>query len=136
VDLGGGRNSMIELHDSEVAGITQSGSSIVVLFRPAYVHHSEGRPAIDPGTGWLQDLDLIVSEADLISGFSEMPRTVLEGSMSVDDEVFSNVIPLPLDVRGAVRFSAESWNEERLIIQGTRATIVPKGEARYLEEVS
>jgi hypothetical protein len=135
VDLVDGMNSVIELHDSEVAGITQSGGSIVVHFRPAYVHRSEGRPGIDPGSGWLQDLDLVVSEAVLISVFTELPRTILDGSLTVDG-VIDSIIPLPLDVSGAVRFSAESWNEERLVIQGTRATIVSVGEARYLEEFS
>lgn len=134
MDHEGPMNACIELHDSRMHGVVAPGGSVVVQFRPAYVHRSEGRPGIDPGTGWVQDFDLVVSEAVLVSTFTELPRDLWDGSLSVGDEVFENEIPLPLDLRGAVRFSAEGSNGERLAIQGARATAEPVGEARYVEE--
>lgn len=134
MDHGGSTSAIIELHDSRVVGITPSSGSVIVRFRPAYVHRSEGRAGFDPGSGWVQDIDLVVSEAVLESSFTEMPGELDDGSLSVDNEVFENAIPFPLDVRGAVRFSAVSLNGERLVIQGTGATTVPVGEARYVEQ--
>ena len=132
MDHGGTTSSSIELHDSHVAGIALSGDCVIVHLRPAYVHRSEGRPGIDPGSGWVQDLDMVVSEAMLVSRFSKMSRDLDDGSLSVGNEVFENIVPLPIDVRGAVCFSAVSQSE-RLIIQGTRATVVSIGDARYVE---
>jgi hypothetical protein len=125
---------IIELHDSWVAGITTSGGSVLVRYYPAYVHCSEGRAGFDPGSVWVQDIDLVVSEAVLESSFTEMPRELDDGSLSVGNEVFENAISFPLDVRGAVRFSVVSRNGERLVIQGTRATVVPVGKGRYVEQ--
>jgi hypothetical protein len=82
----------------------------------------------------VQDLDLILSEAVLESSFTEMPRELADGSLSVGDELYENAIPFPLEVRGTVRFSAVSQNGERLVIQGTRATAVPIGDACYVEQ--
>ena len=42
-------NSVVELHDSTLAGIEPVGNEIVVRLAPAYFHRSEGRPGIDPG---------------------------------------------------------------------------------------
>jgi len=126
-------NTAIELHDSRVIGITPSDSSVIVRFRPAYVHRSDGRPGFDPGSGWVQDCDLVVSEAVLESNFPVMPWVLDDGWLSFDDEVFENLMPLPLDVRGAVQFSARGLNGERQDILGTRATVSAVGEARYVE---
>lgn len=127
-------NRVIELHDSCVAGITTSGGSIVVRFRPAYVHRSQDRAGLGPGSVWLQDLDLVFSEAESESTFSEIPQDLYDGSLSVDDEVFENAIPFSLDLRGAVRFSAVGDQGEQLVIRGTQATAVPVGQACYLEQ--
>jgi hypothetical protein len=127
-------NTVIELHDSCVAGVTSSEGSVIVQIRPAYLHRSEGRPGFDPGSGWVQDLDLIVSDAVLESSFTEMPRELVHGTLSVGNEVFDNLIPFPLDVQGALRFCAIGLDEERLAIQGTRATAVLVAKACFIEQ--
>ena len=128
-------NALIELHDSTVEGITLRDGSGIVRFRPAYVHRSEGRPCIDPGYGFLQDLDLVVTEAVLESTFTKMPCWISDGLLSVGKEVLDNEIPLPFNKRGEVYLSAVSVNGEWLVIRGTSATVVLVGEARYLERV-
>jgi hypothetical protein len=125
--------STIELHDSRVVEITLCGNSIVVGFSPAYIHRSAEQPGFDPGSVWAQDFDLIVSEAVLESNFTEMPCELDGGSLSVGNEVFQNIVPYPLDVQGDVRLSASNLGE-RLVISGTRITVVPVGEARYVEQ--
>ena len=39
-------NSLIELHDSNVAKIESRDGKVIVHFLPAYLHKSEGRPGI------------------------------------------------------------------------------------------
>src|SRR5436190_89572 len=134
MDLGDSMNRVIELHDAWVVEITPSGSSVVVRFGPAYVHRSDGCPGSDPGSCWVQDLDLVVSEAVLESTFTEMPQQLDVGSLSVGSEVFENAVPFPFDMPGVIRFSARSLIGERLVIQGTRVRVVQVGDARYVEQ--
>jgi hypothetical protein len=47
-------NSLIELHDSRVSNVTRGAGTVTIRFDPPYLHNSEGRPAVDPGTGWIQ----------------------------------------------------------------------------------
>ena len=131
---GTGMKSIIELHDSRVIRIVPCGSSIVVRFGPAYLHRSAQRPGFDPGSVWTQDFDLIVAEAMLESGFTEIPCDLDGGSWSVGNDAFENIVPYPLDIRGDIRFSAANLIGERLVINGTRITVQPVGEARYIEQ--
>jgi hypothetical protein len=66
-------NSIVEIHDSELAGTTLIGRDLALRLEPAYVHRSAGRPGIDRGSGWLQDIDLVISEANVESLPAELP---------------------------------------------------------------
>ena len=57
-----------------------------------------------------------------------------DGMLLVDNELFENTLPLPVDVRGVVRFSALSTDGERLVILGNQVVLMPVGEARYTEQ--
>jgi hypothetical protein len=81
-------------------------------------------------------MEFVISEFVLESSFSELPQELDDGSLRVGSTVFENIVPLPLDVRGAVRFSVLSMSGERLVIQGIRATVVPLGKSRYVERFS
>jgi hypothetical protein len=129
-----GMNSIIELHDSRLIEIVSCGSSVVVRFGPAYVHRSALRPGFDPGSVWTQDFDLIVEEAVLESGFTELPCDLDGGSLSVGKDIFENIVPNPLDVHGDIRFSATNLVGESFVMSGTRIVVRPVGEARYVEQ--
>jgi hypothetical protein len=129
-------NSAIELHDSEIRAITQVAGTVIVRFSPAYIHRSYARPGIDRGSGWIQDIDVVIPDAVVHAQFPEVPRTLDGGSLLVDGDYFENMIPLPLDRCGAVRLMALSLYGEPLIIVGTGAKAMPIGEARYVEEFS
>jgi hypothetical protein len=129
-------NSVIEIHDSKIVGVMPSAGSIVVRMSPAYVHRSEGRPGFDSGSVWVQDIELTISDFELESNLPELPQELDGGSIQLGSQVFENIIPLPLDVRGAIRFSVLALSGESLIIQGSGATVVLLGEPRYVEQFS
>ena len=56
-------NQSIELHDSVLGEIGFAEGDAKLSFVHAYIHRSEGRPGIDPGTGWSQKAELIIEEA-------------------------------------------------------------------------
>lgn len=127
-------NSIIELHDSWIVGVVTHGNSILVKFGPAYIHRSRGRPGIDQGTGWVQELELIFDDAVLQSEFTEIPCQLEGGTLSIEGHVVENAIPLPIDVRGTIRFSSVSMNGATLVIVGNRIQLGRIQEAVYVEE--
>jgi hypothetical protein len=127
-------NSAIEIHDSVVARIETAGRDVVIRLSPAYVHRTEGRPLIDPGTGWVQDLDLVIADAWVASLPDEMPGWLIDGSLMLGEDVRLNTIPLPLKFRGRVRLSAVTDRAEDLIVMGSGAEVIPRGDLRYVEE--
>ena len=127
-------NRMVELHDSTLAGITPDGPDLILSLAPAYVHRSAGRPGIDRGSGWLQDIDLVISGAVVESLPTEFPVNLSDGSFSVGEVRFDNAIPLPLAVTGAVSLVAVTFGGELLAVHGTGARAVMRGELGYLEE--
>jgi hypothetical protein len=127
-------NSGVEIHDSTLAGITPEGRDLVLRLAPAYVHRSAGRPGIDQGSGWLQDIDLVISEAVVESLPSECPVDLSDGSFAVGEVRWDNLVPLPLAVSGTVSLAAVTCRGELLAVRGTGASAVTRGESRYLEE--
>ena len=127
-------NSIIEIHDSTLTSVTAVGRALVISFGPAYVHQSAGRPGRDDGSGWLQDLDLVIADAVVESLPLELPAGFSDGMFSVGGRLEENVIPLPLAVSGEVLFSALTDCVERLVVRGSGASIVPRGGLRFVEE--
>jgi hypothetical protein len=131
----GEKRASIELHDSRLTVVVLSDESVIVQFRPAYVHCSNGRPGVDAGTGWVQDIDLVIGEPRIESSLSQFPMILGHGALSIGGCVFENVIPLPLDARGqAVGLWVEAINGERLALTGKWATTSYCGEPRYVED--
>lgn len=130
----GNISMVIELHDSRVAGVSQHGSSVTVHFRPAYLHRSEGRAGIDPGSGWVQDIDLIFSDAFVSSHFFEVPQSISEGSLSAGSYHYGNTFPLPIDAEEGARLSAVGISGESLVVEGSGVKTMPQGEAHYVED--
>jgi len=69
-------NTIIEIHDSTVAEIFKRDGTVIVHFLPAYLHKSTGRPALDSGTGWVQEARLIFLR-HLSLAISQIGRVIL-----------------------------------------------------------
>ncbi|WP_169975752.1 hypothetical protein [Tautonia rosea] len=129
-------NRLIELHDSTLGGLEWVGSEIVVRLRPAYVHQSEERPGMDPGTGWVQAVDLIIRSATLESLPTRLPTILADGAFSIDGARWENQIPIPLDVRQAsIEFSAVTEASETLLVRGEGLSVLLRGDPRFVEQL-
>jgi hypothetical protein len=127
-------NSSLEIHDSTLAGVDYVGGDVVVRLAPAYIHRSERRPGIDRGSGWLQDIDLVVHAGVVECSPSQMPCWLADGSLTIGDTNWNNCVPIPLAASGVVTLSAITENSERLVIRGSGVETVSRGEFRYVEE--
>ena len=82
-----------------------------------YIHSSEGRPAIDAGTGWTQEAVIRLANAHIGGKFSQESRDAYggyahylsDGSLRINGSVSDNLIPIPLDVQGDIELTLECW---------------------------
>jgi hypothetical protein len=98
-----------------------------------YIHESEGRVGIDPGSGWSQEGNLTISNAVVEGSFSDWPAGLHRGQIAVDGIVYENEIPISLNVADKIELRLQSWSDVIFII-GTGAKLELVGEATYLEE--
>jgi hypothetical protein len=127
-------NQSIELHDSTVVAIRESGGE-VQLDLEAYVHRTEGRPGIDPGTGWRMPVRMTIASATVVRAFRGDSLWIIDGAITVGSTVFENMIPVAFDSVDEIemRFSG---GEGSLTVTGKGLRVEPTGEAEYVEEFS
>lgn len=127
-------NSAIEMHDSELAAVERDGPRLKIHLTPAYIHKSPGRPAIDPGSGWTQNLTLQIEEGTVEGTIPEMPCVLSDGTLTIGEIQWNNCIPLPVQGVGNVELILKiMWGGE-VSFTGKRIFSVLVGEPRYVEE--
>ncbi len=134
-------NRAIEIHDSAVDQIGLETGVAVLHFPEVYIHSSEGRPAIDAGTGWAQEAVIRVANAQIEGEFSQESRDAYGGfahylsggSLRINTSVSDNLIPLPMDMQGDIELTLECWgNVVRVHGDSVRVELI--GSAKYVEE--
>jgi hypothetical protein len=128
------KNRAIEIHDSTLGAISLRDGEAVLHFPCVYIHESMGTPGVDAGSGWVQEALLRISGAAVSKSFSKFPADLLDGHIMLGDEVLSNEIPIPLSHKGIVELRLESWNDEVVLITGSRAELELIGDPKYVEE--
>jgi hypothetical protein len=73
-------NRAIEIHDSEVESLLIDVGQVVLEFSSAYIHQSDGRPAIDAGIGWTQRAVIRVDGEVATGSLTEYPATCPKGT--------------------------------------------------------
>ena len=135
------QNRVIEIHDSALDQITLEAGTAVVHFPKVYIHSSEGRPAVDAGTGWTQEAVIRIGNAQVEGKFSQESRDAYGGyahylsggSLQVNGSVSDNLIPVPLDVQGDIQLTLECWDDVvRLCGHSARLELI--GTAEDVEE--
>jgi hypothetical protein len=125
-------NMALEFHDSIVRSVRKMGRSLVVSLT-AILHESEGDPGIDPGSVWLQPIDITITDAFTKADVTELLNNRLwNGSLSVGPEVHDNLVTVPLRAVAPIELFLRSTNRD-FEITGTSAEIRLSGERDYLE---
>jgi len=109
--------SALEFHDSDVVELRPSENTLHMIFEPAYVHRSEGRPGVDAGSGFLQPAEIVFSGAKYTEKDGPCTGAISEGLIQVSGKRFDSVLPLPFDVAGKV--SAEFTFESGAVLSIT-----------------
>ncbi len=137
------QNRAIEIHDSALDQITLEAGEAVLHFPKVYIHSSEGRPAIDAGSGWTQEAVIRIGNARIEGKFSQESREayggyahyLYDGSLRINGAVSDNLglIPVPLDVQGDIELTLECWGDI-VHVNGNSARLELIGTAEYVEE--
>jgi hypothetical protein len=126
-------NSAIELHDSKVSSVKRDGSVVCIALEQAYIHRSSGRPGIDAGEGYVQAVDLVLSGVATLEEEGKCLGTISDGSITVGEQEFANVLPLPFGLNGRVSAKFAFVSGGVLAISATEVACVLMGVARYVE---
>jgi hypothetical protein len=128
-------NTVIETHDSRVVEISESNGVVVLHLKPAYLHKSEGCPAIDAGTGWLQEAKLIFSEAAISGEFPDWPCDLMDGEILIQGVQYNNLIPVPLEISGAIelRLVCDAIHQIKIAGSGVQLNLI--GEPKFVKEL-
>jgi hypothetical protein len=127
-------NTAIEIHDSRVAEITNQEGTVILDFRPAYLHKSEGRAGFDSGTGWVQNARLIFAEATVSGDFPEWPCDIMDGEFILDGARHRNLIPVPFEVATLVELRLICDSVHMITVSGRNARLELIGEPQYAED--
>ena len=100
---------MVELRHAE--------STLHMIFEPAYVHRSNGRPGVDAGSGFLQPAEIVFTGAKFTEKDGPCKGAISEGMISVSGKKFDSVLPLPYEASGKV--SAEFTFESGAVLSVT-----------------
>jgi hypothetical protein len=122
----------VELHDTRIERI-ESTEGAIVLWVSAYLHESEGDPAVDRGTGWSLPARLVVEGGEFAIPFLSPSLWITDGRVSVGDRLYENILPLPFDNRGEIHLYL-SGAEGEITLRGSRIFLEPTGPAVYVEE--
>ena len=125
-------NAALEFHDSEVRAIQPKDGDLSIVFSAAYVHHSEGVPGVDAGSGYVQALEMFLQQAMWSGSLKSCFGKLSDGHVSAGEQRLS-LIPLPYESSAPVKVELVFQNGESLVATAARAVIRFIGEARFIE---
>jgi hypothetical protein len=125
-------NIALELHDSEVGACRSRDQDLCIAFSAAYVHHSEGAPGVDSGSGYVQALEMLLQQASWSGSLPSCLGRLSDGRISAGGQHLQ-LVPLPCDLNGPVRLELTFQNGEALAVTAARMTVRFTGEPRFVE---
>jgi hypothetical protein len=120
----------MELHDSKLLRWELRGADLVARL-DAYVHVSLGVPGEDAGTGWSQELELVVRGARVSEEPRELPMWIADGVIRAAGEALL-LVPVPLEGKAAVEVTL-AGAEGRLAVSGAGVSLTAAGQPRFVE---
>ena len=124
----------LELLDSRLDQIDLVDGGAIIHFSHAYIHKSTGTPGKDPGTGWSQEAQLVLTSVSGSRVLPALPNSISDGYLEVGG-IRHELIPLPFSRRGKATLSLVFVDGSQLEISGERPVVELSGTAKFLENV-
>jgi hypothetical protein len=100
-------NQAIEIHDSVLGSIEVVDRTVTLNLAPAYIHTSLGEPGADPGSGWTQNVTVVIEDGIAEVKIPNPPGDLSDGSLTIGLQSSSNTMPLPLQCEDSVRLKLQ-----------------------------
>jgi hypothetical protein len=130
--IGGHMKAALEFCDSRIDQISLAGGGATIHFSHAYLHKASGTPGKDPGTGWSQEVQLVLESATHSGAMPSLPNTISDGYLEVGG-IRHELVPLPFSRRGAATLALVFTDGTLLEVSGERPVIELIGVAKFLE---
>lgn len=127
-------HASIEFHDSTIGSIRREGVNLTIDFAPAYLHRSAGIPGVDPGTGWTQEVLIVLRCARLSGEIPQLPLTLAGGSLTLGTLFHNNCLPVPFDYLGEVKLVLLFEDSSDLQIVAEEIHLILIGNPIYVED--
>jgi hypothetical protein len=99
------------------------------------VSKSQGRPGVDSGTGWVQEVHLLIVGGMVTGQHPDLPCDVHDGDLLTGTNRHINGIPVPQPDALATELNLVFALGDRITIKGRGARLGLLREARYVEEL-
>lgn len=113
--------------------LRKSDATLHMIFEPAYVHRSTGRPGVDSGSGFLQPAEIVFTGAQFTEKDGPCTGAISEGLISVSGKQFNSVFPLPFNAAGKVSAEFTFESGAVLSITGTGVSCASTGPAQLVD---
>ncbi len=123
----------LEFHDSDVTELRHADSTLQMVFEPAYVHRSNGRPGVDAGSGFLQPAEIVFTGAHFTEKDGPCKGSIAEGLITVSGKRFDSVLPLPYEGKGKVAAEFTFESGAVLSVTATGVTCASTGPAELVD---
>lgn len=123
----------LELYQSRVSHVNRDALRITIYFPHAYIYLAKGTPGRDPGSGWSQEVELLLDDVSITSATAHLPNMIDDGYLEVDGERYE-VIPLPLGEHETAHLHLTFSDGSQLDVAGKHPVIKLIGKAKRLED--
>jgi hypothetical protein len=111
------------------------GEAQIELLLDAYIHRWERLNDEWRGTGWVQSVRIVVSNAIGLSAMPPLPVEISDGWVQLGAVAPNDLVRLPLNASGAIRIWLQLTTADVVELTGDAVCIEATADARYLEEV-
>ena len=126
-------HELIEFHDSDLTDCVRTGANIELRIN-AYVHRWEQLDGCWRGTGWVQDLSIVVSDAHVDETMPRLPVSISDGRLRVGDNEHE-IVPTQFESGGPAALVLRFDSNHQVEVVGSTVQIHPIGPARYVEDL-
>ena len=124
----------LEFHDSTLTGFDAKDTHLELLL-DAYIHRWERLNEGWRGTGWMQSVRIVVSNAIGPSTVPLVPVEIADGRLQVGTAAPHDVLRLPLQASGVIRIWLQLTTADVVEFTGSAVRIEATADARYVEEL-
>lgn len=125
----------IELYQSRVSHILAESGCVTIHLPYAYIYKAKGTPGRDPGSGWSQEVTIMLENAVITPSQHQLPNMIDDGYFEIDGERYE-LVPVPLGEHEQGHLHLVFADGGILDVTGSKPVINLLGRAIPLEDFS